>query len=78
MDKNSYTYNRDKDYRRSVNIIYSILFIILALAVIGLFLDAKDSKVDTNEAIQLEIVSDNLTNIILKDPETDQIYYANK
>lgn len=78
MDKNSYTYNRDRDYRRSVNIIYSILFIILALAIIGLFIDIKESKVDTNEAIQLEIVSDNLTNIILKDPETDQIYYANK
>ena len=78
MDKNSYTYNRDKDYRRNLTIIYIAYGVIILSSIIYSIYNTKNSKINTTKAIQLEIVSDNITNIILKDPESDQIYYANK
>lgn len=78
MDKNSYTYNRDKDYRRNLTIIYIAYGVIILSSIIYSIYNTINSKIDTTEAIQLEIVSDTTTNIILKDPDSDQIYYANK
>ena len=78
MDKNSYTYNRDKDYRRNLTIIYIAYGVIILSSIIYSIYNTKNSKINTTEAIQLEIVSDTMTNIILKDQESDKIYYANK